>query len=136
MKLAIAAAIAAGIGLFLKSDTGEEIKEEVMERGKKVAKKFNKTRKQVQGVVQEAFGEVRDDLEEGYVHLQGELLADVDALKDKAALKKREYEEMVDEAVERYGKDRKWTSNALTHLKKDLKEDWVNLKEDLAKDAA
>lgn len=131
LGLAVTAAIATGLGIFLRSEKGEEVREEVKDRAEKIAKKFNATREELQEHVQETFGEVTDDLEEKYLEIQGILLAQADELEDGAEMSKEKYEEMVDKAVKKYAKGREWTKDALENLERTLKRDWKNFKQDI-----
>lgn len=131
LGLAVAAAIAAGLGIFLRSEKGEVVREEVKDRAEKIAKKFNATREDLQARVQETFGEVTEDLEEKYLEIQGILLAQADELEDTAEMSKEKYEEMVDKAVKKYAKGREWTKDSLENLSHTLKRDWKNFKQDI-----
>ena len=134
LGLAVAAAIATGLGIFLRSEKGAEVKEEVSERAKKIAKKFDATREDLQERVKESFGEVSDDLEEKYLQIQGILLAQADDMGDVAEMSKDKYEEMVDTAVKKYAKGREWTSDAVGNLTRTLKRDWKTFKQDIKQD--
>lgn len=118
LKWAIAGTIATGLGLFLTSRKGVEIREEVAERGKKAAKKFKKNREEFQKTVKDTFGEVRSDLEEGYLELQSEVLANIEEAKDMTESK---YQKMIDTVVDKYSKTRDWSASAVKNLKKKLK---------------
>ena len=131
LGLAVAAAIATGLGLFLRSEKGEEVREELADRAKKIAKKFNATREDLQERVKDTFGELNDDLEEKYLEIQGILMVQSDELKDGVEMTKEKYEEMVDKAVKKYAKGREWTADATTKLGRNLKRDWKNFKQDI-----
>lgn len=131
LGLAVATAIATGLGIFLRSEKGEEVREGVSDRAKKIAKKFTATRQDLQERVKESFGEVSDDLEEKYVKIQGLLLAQADEMGDGAEMSKEKYEEMVDVAVKKYAKGREWTTDAVGKLSKTLKSEWKSFKQDI-----
>lgn len=126
LGLAVAAAIAAGLGMFLRSEKGEEVRDEVSDRAKKIAKRFNKSRKELQESIHDAFGEVNEDLEAKYLELQGMLMTDLDDAKD---LTQEKYDALVDKAVKKYAKGREWTEDAVAKLTRSLKRDWKNVKQ-------
>ncbi|MEK9160171.1 MAG: YtxH domain-containing protein [Patescibacteria group bacterium] len=132
LGLAVTAAIATGLGIFLRSEKGEEFRDEVSDRAKKIAKNFNATRAELQERVKETFGQVTDDLEEKYLEIQGMLMAQADDMKDGAEMSKEKYEEMVDKAVKKYAKGREWTTDAVGNLSRTLKRDWKNFKQDIS----
>ncbi len=126
LGLAVATAIAAGLGMFLRTEKGEDVREEVSDRAKKIAKRFNKSRKELQESIHDAFGEVNEELEAKYLELQGMLMAEADDTKD---LTQEKYEEMVDKALKKYAKGREWTEDAVSKLNRSLKRDWNSLKQ-------
>ncbi len=127
--LAVAAILAAGVGLLLRTEKGQEIKEDIAERAKHVAKQFNKTRKEIQDEVMAAFGSLSDELEEDYLEIQGHLLAKVDDLKDKKELTQEKFEEMSDKLVDKFSKGREWSEDAISNLKSSLRKEWKHIKE-------
>lgn len=131
LGLAVAAALATGLGIFLRSEKGEEVREEVQDRAKKIAKRFNASREELQERVKESFGEVSEELEEKYLKIQGILMAQADEMGDSVEMTKEKYEEMVDASVKKYAKGREWTADAVSNLSQTLKRDWKSFKKDL-----
>lgn len=127
MGLAIAAAIAAGLGFLFKTEKGKEIREDISHRASDLAKNFNKTRERVQEEIRNAFGHLSEELEEDYLEIQGNLFAKMDEGRNKKELLQKDYEDMVDEVVKKFAKGRKWTEDSVNSLTKTLKSDWKEI---------
>lgn len=125
--LAIAGALAAGIGLFLRSDKGHEMQEELKTRAKDVAQRFKQKREELQEKVKDVFGELSDELETTYLEVQGKVLAEVHSLKKGVELTQDKFSDLVDEAVDEYSKSREWASSVSKKLKVQLKKDWKDI---------
>lgn len=128
LALAVAASIASGLGLLFGTHKGEEVQEDIKSKAADVAKKFKKTREQVQGQIKKSFDEISDDLEQAYVEVHSIILTELDARKEKSALKKSEFEKLVDGTVKEFSKSRDWTTEKLKKLSQTLKEDWEEFK--------
>ncbi len=128
LGLAIAGALAAGLGLFLRSEKGHEIREDISEKGRELAKGFQQKREDLQEKVSTVFGEVTDDLEGAYLEVQGKVLADLHSLKKGVQMTQEKFEDLVDKAVEDFSKERKWSEGVAKELKTNLKQDWKELK--------
>jgi len=124
LGIAIAVALGATLGILFAPKEGAETQKELMEKAKELAKNFKKTRKQMQDTLQEIFGEVTESLEKNYLELQGNILAQIDEIKDKAEFTKDKYDEIVTEAVKQYAKGKKWTEKSINALTKELQKDW------------
>ena len=128
LGLAIAGALAAGIGLFLRSEKGHEVREDVSVKAKELASRFQQKREDLQEKVSKVFGELTDDLETSYLEVQGKILADVHSMKKGAELTRDKFDDMVDKAVDEFTKDRKWSEGVAKELKSNLKQDWKEIK--------
>jgi gas vesicle protein len=126
--LAIAGALAAGLGLFLRSEKGHELRDDLKDKAKDLAERFQQKREDLQEKVSNVFGELTDDLETSYLEVQGKVLADVHSLKKGADLTKEKFDQMVDKAVEEYSKQRQWSEGVTKELKTNLKQDWKEIK--------
>jgi len=126
--LAIAGALAAGLGLFLRSEKGQEVREDLSEKAHELAQRFQQKREDLQGKVSKVFGDLSDDLETSYLEVQGKVLADIHSMKKGANLTQDKFESLVDKVVEQFSEDRKWSSSVSKELKSHLKQDWKEVK--------
>lgn len=124
----VAALIGASLGLLFLTDKGKEVREETTEKAKDLAKKFNKTRKDVQSYVGHIFGQVSEELEKNYLEIKGYIIANIEEQKNNFNEKK--YDHLVDETVKKFSKGREWSKDTLNKLSNHLKEDWKEIKED------
>ncbi|MEK7672482.1 MAG: YtxH domain-containing protein [Patescibacteria group bacterium] len=124
----VAAVIATSLGLLYTTEKGKEIREDLSDKAKDLAKGFKKTRENVQEYVKDIWGKVSDELEQSYVEVKSEVMAAVEEAKDKMDEKK--YSRIVDDIVEKYSEGKKWSTSALKKLKDNLKTDWNDLKSD------
>ncbi len=93
------------------------------------AKKFGKTRSQVQEIVYSTFGKVNNELEHNYIAIRAQVLAMIEQLGTKSKLTQKKYHAIVEEAVELYSKGKKWTKEVVAKLVEDLKAEWETIKE-------
>lgn len=131
LGLAVAAAIATGMGILYNSNKAKRVKEEFKEKAAEMAQNFHKKRSEIKRNVESIFGEVSDELEEIYIDLHGRLMAEVDELKDKAELTEEKYDTLVDQVVEEYSQGREWSRDMVRNLKDDLVDDWKQFKKNL-----
>lgn len=131
LGIAAAAVIGAAIGIMFAPKSGEETREEIMQKAKNIAKKFDMTREDIQKNVKEVFGEVSDDLEKAYLEIRGSILAYAEEINEKNKLTQKEYNELVDEVVKDYSKGKKWAEKTIEHLIKNIQKTWKEAKEDL-----
>lgn len=124
LGLAVAMGIGATLGILFAPKEGTETQKDLMQKGKELAKNFKKTRKEIQETLQSTFGEVSEMLEKSYLELQGNILAQVDDIKDKAELTREKYDEIVENAVKQFSKGKKWTEKNINALTKELQKDW------------
>ena len=124
LGFAIAMALGASLGILLAPKKGTETQKDISEKAAELAKKFKKTRKEMQESLENIFGEVTKELEENYLELQGNILAAVDDIKDQAELTEKIYDEIVQDAVEQFSKSKKWSEKSIHSLMKELKKDW------------
>lgn len=126
--LAIAGALAAGIGLFLQSERGQEIRAEVSEKAKEVAERFKQKREDLQAKVLDVFGELSDELESSYIEVRGKVLADLHSTKEGVKLTQDKFDEVVEEIVDQFSQKKKWSGKVAKALKTNLKLDWEEIK--------
>lgn len=126
--LAIAGALAAGLGLFLRSEKGHEVREDVSEKAQELAKRFQQKREDLQNKVSKVFGELSDDLETSYLEVQGKVLADIHSLKKGVELTQDKFDQLVDKAVDQFSKEREWSAGVSKDLKNTLKKEWQEIK--------
>lgn len=128
MGLAIAATIGTALGLmYILKETEQE--KELKKKADELAKKFHKTRKQIQENVKNIFGDVSEELEKKYLELRGNILAELDYIRERALLDKNKYEALIDRAVKEFSKDKKWPEKSVEELKKELKGEWNEIQE-------
>jgi gas vesicle protein len=64
LGVAVAAAIGAALGLVLAPKSGKQLRKDIAKQATTLAKKFGKTRNQVQEIVYSTFGKVNNELEQ------------------------------------------------------------------------
>jgi gas vesicle protein len=128
LGMAVAAAIGATLGLIFAPKSGKELRKDLTKQAKQAAKKFKKTRAQVQEIVYSTFGQVNAELEQGYIELRAQILSMIEQLGSKAKLTQKKYDAMVEDVVDLYAKGKKWTDEAVKKLLKDLKAEWKHIK--------
>ena len=123
---AIAGVIGAGLGILFAPKSGQETREDVKRIAHQTARKFRKSRVEVEEIIQEVFGKVTEPLIEQYVELKGEVLAMVHQTKTKGIKKfsKDLYDKLVDETVETYAKAKKWSKEQQAKMSDEIKQDW------------
>ena len=124
LGLAVAMALGATLGVLFAPKEGKETQKDLMGKAQELAKNFKKNRVEIQESIQKVFGEVTKELEENYLELEGNILARMDELKDKAELTKQKYEEIVQDTVEQFSKGKKWSGKNIQALIKELQKDW------------
>lgn len=124
LGLAIAMALGATIGLFLTPKNGQENQKELMDKAKEVAKRFKKSRADIQETLQNIFGEVSEELEKDYLEVQGNIAAQVEEIKDKAELTHKKYDEIIQDTVEKFSAGKDWTEKSMKAFIKELQKDW------------
>lgn len=128
LGLAIAGLVAGAVGLLFTTERGREIREEVSDKAKELAKKFEHRREEIQKNVKEIFGEVTDDLERAYIDVRSLALTAMDELKERGQLTKVKYEAAIADIVEDFAKERDLSKKETENLKKSLVGDWDSLK--------
>lgn len=130
MGWAIAAALGAALGLVFAQRNEPEVKN-LFKKAQDLAGKFQKSRQEIQKIIQDAFGEVSEELEKNYLEIRGDILAKVDDLKEKGKLTKEKYEDIVNHAVQKFPQAKDWTKKSTNHLIDTLKQDWKDISKDL-----
>ena len=125
LGFAVAMALGATLGVLFAPKEGTETQKDIAEKAMLLAKKFNKSRKEVQAAVKDIFGEVTEELEKNYLELQGEILASIDDIKDIKELTENKYDQIVQDVVKHFSKGKKWTEKAIKNLIEELKKDWT-----------
>jgi gas vesicle protein len=129
LGVAVAAAIGAALGLVLAPKSGKQLRKEIAKQATTLAKKFGKTRNQVQEIVYSTFGKVNNELEQNYIEIRAQVLAMIEQLGAKSKLTQKKYHAIVEEAVASYSKAKKWTESVVKKLVEDLKSEWEAIKE-------
>lgn len=129
LGVAVAAAIGAALGLVLAPKSGKQLRKDIAKQATTLAKKFGKTRDQVQEIVYSTFGKVNNELEQNYIEIRAQVLAMIEQLGAKSKLTQKKYHAIVEEAVAFYAKGKKWTEAVVTKLISDLKAEWEAIKE-------
>ncbi len=129
LGFAVAAAIGAALGLMYAPKPGKELRKDLSKQASVLAKKFKKTRAQVQEVVHDTFGKVTDELEKDYIEVRAHVLAAMEQMDKQTKLTQKKYKEVVKQAVKLYAKGRKWTEATIEKLTKNLEKDWDELEE-------
>ncbi len=124
LGLAIAVALGASLGILFAPKKGSETQKDISEKASLLAKKFKKSRGEVQESVKNIFGEVTKELEESYLEVHGNILASLDNIKDEADLTQKKYNEIVQNAVDDLSKDKEWAEKSIKGLIKDLQKEW------------
>ncbi len=127
LGFAVAAAVGAALGLMYAPKPGKELRKDLSKQALSLAKKFKKTRAQVQEIVYDTFGKVTDELEKDYIEVRAHVLAAMEQLDQGAKLTQKKYKEIVKQAVKMYAKGRKWTEATMRKLTKNLEKDWEEL---------
>jgi|GEM_PF-861614 len=127
LGVAVAMAIGATLGVMFAPKKGEETQKDIADRAQNIAKKFKKTRAEVQKTVEEVFGETSEDLEKAYIQIRADILAGIDDVKDKAKFTQDSYNKMVEDTVKGFSKGKKWTEKAVKNLTKNLEDQWDEL---------
>lgn len=120
LGLAIAMTLGATLGVLFAPKEGSETQKEIIDKVHELAKKFKKTRKEMQLTIENIFGKVTKELEKNYLELQGNILASLDGVKDSAELSKEKYDEIVKNVVDKFSKGKKWTDKSIKALIKGL----------------
>lgn len=131
LGLAIAMALGATLGVLFAPKEGSETQKDIMEKAQHLAKKFKKSRADIQKSVKNIFGEVSDELEKNYLELQGNILAQWDHIQDKAELTQRKYNEIVSEKTKEFSRSKKWSEKIIKKLQENFVKDWNELKKSL-----
>lgn len=129
LGVAVAAAIGAALGLVLAPKSGKQLRKELVKQAGTLAKKFGKTRTQVQEIVYSTFGKVSNELEHNYIEIRAQVLAMIEQLGAKSKLTQKKYHAIVEEAVGLYSKGKKWTKEVVSKLVDDLKAEWETIKD-------
>lgn len=129
LGVAVAAAIGAALGLVLAPKSGKQLRKDIAKQATTLAKKFGKTRNQVQEIVYSTFGKVNNELEQNYIEIRAQVLAMIEQLGAKSKLTQKKYHAIVEEAVASYAKAKKWTAAVVKKLVEDLKLEWETIKE-------
>ncbi len=128
LGVAVAAAVGAALGLVLAPKSGKQLRKDLVKKANTLAKKFDKTRNQVQEIVYSTFGKVNTELEQNYIEIRAQVLAMIEQLGSKAKLTQKKYHAIVEEAVDMYAKGKKWSKEIVEKLLADLKAEWENIK--------
>jgi gas vesicle protein len=128
LGLGIAMAIGGALGVMFAPKSGEELRQDTMDKAKEIAKSFNKTRAEVTAMVESIFGTVSDELERNYLEVRGDVLASIEDLQKKGELTKAKYEHQVEKSVKEFSKKKKWTEQQSKKLLKNLQEAWDDIK--------
>lgn len=126
--LAVATALAAGIGLFFRTEKGHEVQADVAEKAKELAGRFQEKREDLQEKVTHIFGALSDELEEAYLEVKGKVLADIHSMKKGTELTQEKFEALVDKTVEQFSQKKEWSKDVAENLKSHLKQDWKKIK--------
>lgn len=129
LGVAVAAAIGATLGLVLAPKSGKQLRKDIVKKATTLAKRFGKTRDQVQEIVYSTFGKVNNELEQNYIEIRAQVLAMIEQLGTKSKLTQKKYHAIVEEAVASYAKAKKWTASVIKKLIEDLKLEWETIKE-------
>jgi gas vesicle protein len=123
---AVAGIIGAGLGLLFAPKSGKETRQDIADSAHKAAKRFKKTRAQVEATLTEIFGEVTDTIREEYLDLKGHVLALVHEAeeKGKGVISKAKYEQIVDQAILASDHTKKWAKGHVAKMSAALKADW------------
>jgi len=127
LTFAVAAAVGAALGLMYAPKPGKELRKDLSKQATALAKKFKKTRAQVQEIVYDTFGKVTDELEKDYIEVRAHVLAAMEQMDKTTKLTQKKYNDIVKKAVKLYAKGRKWTEAAIQKLTKNLEKDWEEL---------
>lgn len=128
LGIAVFMALGAAIGMIFAPKEGTETQKDIVEKAQKLAKKFNRSRADLQKTVQSIFGEVSEELEKNYLELQGDILAHIDHLHAKAELTQKKYDEVLDEKVTKFSQEKKWSEKVLKNLKQSFVDAWEEVK--------
>lgn len=128
LGLAIAMALGATLGILFAPKEGSETQKDIAEKAHHLAKKFNKSRADLQKSVKVIFGEVSDELEKNYLELQGDILAQWDLVQDKAELTQKKYNEIVSDKIKEFARSKKWSERVIKKLQENFVKDWDEIK--------
>jgi len=127
LALAIAAAIGTAAGIIFAPKSGEETRDDLSAQAALLAKKFTKTRADIQKSLKEIFGDVSEELEKNYIQVRANVLEGVENLKERSELTQRKYNEIVETAVAKYAEGRDWTVKSINELIKNIQQDWQDI---------
>jgi gas vesicle protein len=104
----VASSIGAALGVLFAPKAGVETRGELAEKARQMAWRFKRNRAELQDSVKKIFGKISDELEQAYLQVRGEVMAQMDAL-DPAENTKAAYRDIVKSAVTTVAKGKKWT---------------------------
>jgi gas vesicle protein len=115
----VASSIGAALGVLFAPKAGTDTRQDMADKARKLAWRFNRSRAEVQDSVNNVFGKVTNDLEEAYLQIRGEILAAMDEL-EPSAKTKAAYKDIVNQAVHTVSKGKRWTKNQIDKLRAHL----------------
>jgi len=141
LGLAIAAAIGAAVGIMFAPKSGEKTRKEIKnkaedlnQKAQDLAQKFGNNLEKMRDQVMESFGEINEHLQKSYLEMKGDIIAEIDDIKDKNGLTEDKYKKIVRDIVEKYAREKKWPTDKVERLKKNFQKDWSHIKEKLSEE--
>jgi len=104
----VASSIGAALGVMFAPKSGAETRGELSEKARRLAWRFKRNRAELQDSVKSIFGKLSEDLEQAYLQVRGEVLAQMDAITPGEDAKSA-YKDIVKNAVNAAAKGQRWT---------------------------
>jgi len=104
----VASSIGAALGVMFAPKAGAETRGELSEKARRLAWRFKRNRAELQDSVKSIFGKLSEDLEQAYLQVRGEVLAQMDAITPGEDAKSA-YKDIVKNAVNAAAKGQRWT---------------------------
>ncbi len=125
LGLLVASSIGAALGVMFAPKAGKETRGELSEKARRLAWRFKRNRAELQESVKDIFGKLSEELEQAYLQVRGEVLAQMDALAPGGDAKMA-YNDVVKTAVTAAAKGKKWTKTQIdkfiSHLESEYEE--------------
>lgn len=122
--LVLGGIIGAAIGLLAAPKKGKELRDDLERESERLWKQLKMKKKDVEKIVEKAFGEVDPKYMAMYAKAKSEILARV--AKNKDGLSRKRYDEIVDSVMKRVSRS-KQMKGPLAKLGKEFKKTWKDI---------